>query len=113
MLGLDYTVTGDTFDPKKLKESWVWLNQRLIKNNKLLKARNLKSNSERLVDSTDYIQRHLLLIPQAFNIFQRFSPIYTCNVATKKKRRKKIKNKHGRQHLRPIKYLIVSIKPTA
>ena len=54
MLGLDYTVTGDRFDPKKLKESWLWPNQRLIKNNKLLKARNLNDNSERLVDSSTF-----------------------------------------------------------
>ena len=78
VLGLDFTVTGDRFDPKKLRESWLWPNQRLIKNNKLLKARNLNDNSERLVDSTEFIQRHSLLIPQAFNIFQRFSPTYTC-----------------------------------
>lgn len=53
MLGLDYTVTGDRFDKKKLKESWLWPNQRLIKN-KLLKARNLNDNSERLVDSSTF-----------------------------------------------------------
>lgn len=53
MLGLDYTVTGDRFDQKKLKESWLWPNQRLIKN-KLLKARNLNDNSERLVDSSTF-----------------------------------------------------------
>ena len=89
MLGLDYTVTGDRFDPKKLKESWLWSNQRLIKNNKLLKARNLNDNSERLVDSTEFIQRHSLLIPQVFNVFQRFSPTYTYNIATTKKKEKK------------------------
>ena len=102
MLGLDYTVTGNRFDPKKLKESWVWPNQRLIENNKLLKARNLNDNGERLVDSTEFIQ-HSLLIPEAFNIFQSFSPTYTCNIATTTKKEKKNKNKHGRQHLRPIK----------
>ena len=53
MLGLDYTVTGDRFDQKKLKESWLWPNQQLIKN-KLLKARNLNDNSERSVDSSTF-----------------------------------------------------------
>ena len=89
MLALDYTVTGDRFDRKKIKESWVWPNQRLIKNNKLLKARNLNDNGERLVDSTEFIQRHSLLISQVYNIFQRFSPTYTCNIATTTKKEKK------------------------
>ena len=95
----------------------MWPNQRLIKNNKLLRAQNLNDNSERLVDSTEFIQRHSLLIPQAFNICQRFSPTYTSNIATTKKKEKKKKKQEQTRTSTLANYqvnLIVSIfQPTA
>ena len=36
-----------------------------------------------------FIQRHSLLISQAFNIFQRFSPTYTYNIVTTKNKKEK------------------------
>ena len=112
MLGLDYTVTGDRFDQKKLKESWLWPNQRLIKN-KLLKARNLNDNSERLVDSSTFnVIRFLAL---KYSIFVKGSVQHIPVIKQDKQKEKKSKNKHGREHLRSIKVnLIVSIfQPTA
>ena len=52
MLRRDYTVTGDIFDPKKIKRKLVVAQSAAHKN--VFKARNLNDNSERLVDSSTF-----------------------------------------------------------